>query len=89
MIMDVASDHQTMWWITLGLGVVVLSAVILLLGFLTILVKDIDAGINAVSEEAGEVATQTATTSMLNDTITLARTIRDETGRHATCCPKP
>ena len=83
MIADVTSDHQTMWWITLGLGVVIASAVVLLLGFLLILVKDIDAGVDAAWEEAGGVATQTATTWMLNDTVNLAGALRDETALHA------
>ena len=83
MILDVTSDHQTMWWITLGLGAVVLSAVILLLGFLTIIVKDIDQGVDEAWAEAGRLATQTATTWMLNDTLTLAGELKAETQRHA------
>lgn len=83
MIADVASDHVTFWWITLGLGVVVISAVILLLGFLLVLVKDIEASVDAVWEEAGEVATQTASTWMLNDTVKLAGDLRDEVEIHA------
>lgn len=83
MIADVASDHQTMWWITLGLGVVVVSAVILLLGFLVVTVGDIAAGVDAVWEQAGGVATQTATTWMLGETVTMAGALRDETRRHA------
>lgn len=83
MFADVASDHQSMWWITLGLGVVVMSAAILLLQLLVVFVKDIDSSVDAALEEAGGVATQTATTWMLNDTVTLAGELRDETGRHA------
>ena len=83
MIADVTSDHQTMWWITLGLGVVIASAVILLLGFLSIIVKDIDQGVDEAWHEAGGLATQTATTWMLNDTLTLAGELKDETKRHA------
>jgi len=83
MIADVASDHQTMWWITLGLGVVIASAVVLLLGFLVILVKDIDTGVEEALEEAGGVATQTATTWMLDETGKLATALRDETRLHA------
>lgn len=80
---DVASDHQTFWWITLGLGVVVLSAVILLLGFLVVLVNDIDAGVDVAWQEAGGVATQTATTWMLGETVTLAGALQEETKLHA------
>lgn len=83
MIADVASDHQLMWWITLGLGVVIASAVVLLLGFLVILVKDIDTGVSQAWEEADGVATQTATTWMLEETVRLAGALRDETRLHA------
>lgn len=83
MVADVAADHQTMWWITLGLGVVVMSAAILLLQLLVVFVKDIDSAVEEAWEEAGGVATNTATTWMLNDTVSLAGELRDETGRHA------
>lgn len=83
MLADVASDHVTFWWITLGLGVVVISAVILLLGFLTILVKDIEMSVDEAWEQAGGVATQTATTWMLNETINLSGALRDEVQIHA------
>jgi hypothetical protein len=83
MLADVASDHVQFWWITLGLGVVVISAVILLLGFLTIMVKDIDDAVSEVWDEAGGLATQTATTWMLNDTVDAAGALRDELALHA------
>jgi len=81
-IADVTSDHQTFWWITLGLGVVVISAVILLLQLLVTFVKDIDAAVDTVWEEAKILATQTATTWMLNDTVGLAASLRDELALH-------
>lgn len=83
MIADVSSDHQAMWWITLGLGVVIASAVVLLLGFLVILVKDIQRGVDEAWDEARGVATQTATTWMLDETVKLATALRDETKLHA------
>lgn len=83
MIADVASEHVQFWWITLGLGAVVISAVILLLGFLTVLVKDIQSGVDAIWEEAKGVAAQTASTWMLNDTLRLAEGLGGEVARHA------
>ncbi|HVL28389.1 MAG TPA: hypothetical protein VM390_09600 [Acidimicrobiales bacterium] len=83
MIADVSSDHQLLWWITLGLGVVIASAVVLLLGFLVILVKDVQSGVEAAWDEARGVATQTATTWMLEETVKLAGALRDETKLHA------
>ncbi len=78
-----ASEHITFWWLTLGLGVVVASAVILLLQLLVTFVKDIDGSVSAAWEQAGGVATQTYALSMLNDTLRMAEALRDETGRHA------
>ncbi len=83
MLGDVASEHVQFWWITLGLGAVVISAVILLLGFLTVLVKDIQAGVDAIWEEAKGVAAQTASTWMLNDTLRLAEGLGGEVALHA------
>lgn len=83
MLADVASDHVQFWWITLGLGAVVISAVILLLGFLTIMVKDIDDAVSETWDEAGRLATQTATTWMLNDTVGAVGALRDELALHA------
>jgi hypothetical protein len=83
MIADVSSDHQLLWWITLGLGVVIASAVVLLLGFLVILVKDVQSGVETAWDEARGVATQTATTWMLEETVKLAGALRDETKLHA------
>ena len=78
-----ASEHVTMWWITLGLGLVVIVVVAVLLALLTSLVNDVDRAVARVWEEAGGVATQTASTWMLATTATLARELRDETRRHA------
>ena len=83
MLADVATEHVQFWWITLGLGAVVISAVILLLGFLTILVKDIQVGVDAIWEEAKGVAAQTASTWMLNDTLRLAGALGGEVQTHA------
>lgn len=82
-MIDPASDHATFWWITLGLGVVVVSAVILLLQLLVTFVDDIDQGVEEAWNVAGGVATQTATTWMLVNTVTAVTAIRDETARHA------
>lgn len=82
-MLGLASDHVTAWWITLGLGAVVISAAILLLALLLIFVKDVDAAVADALEVAGGVATQTASLSMLTKTVELARELRDETGRHA------
>lgn len=78
-----ASDHVTFWWITLGLGAVVISAAILLLTLLLLFVKDVDDNVSEAWDMAGRVATQTASLWMLGKTVELARALRDETGEHA------
>lgn len=82
-MIGLASDHVTFWWITLGLGVVVASAVVVLLQLLVTFVKDIDAAVLVAAEEAGGVAAQTEGLDKLGDTISLAEALRDETRAHA------
>lgn len=82
-MLALASDHVTFWWITLGLGVVVAAAVVVLLQLLVTFVKDIDVAVVAASEEASAVASQTAGLGTLSDTVTLAEALRDETSAHA------
>jgi len=78
-----ASDHITFWWITLGLGAVVISAVILLLFLLEVYVRDLDASVQRAWDTAARVATQTATTWMLPKTVELVGELDAEVQRHA------
>ena len=48
MLADVAREHITFWWVTLGLGAVVISAVILLLSLLITFVDDIDKNVRCL-----------------------------------------
>ena len=77
-----ASEHLTFWNITLGLGAVVISAVILLLFLLELYVRDLDAGVQRVWDMAARVATQTATTWMLPKTVELVGELGTEVQRH-------
>ncbi len=77
-----ASEHETFWWITLGLGAVVISAVILLLFLLELYVRDLAAGVQRVWDMAARVATQTATTWMLPKTVELVDELGNEVQRH-------
>lgn len=77
-----ASEHTTFWWITLGLGAVVISAVILLLFLLELYVRDLDEGVQRVWDMAARVATQTATTWMLPKTVELVGELGEEVQRH-------
>ncbi len=82
-IFGLASEHLTFWSITLGLGAVVISAVILLLFLLVQFVKDIDRNVREVWETATRVAQNTATTWMLTQATSLTADLRDEVRRHA------
>ena len=84
MIADInlASEHIQFWWITLGLGAVVISAVILLLFLLHAFVSDIDRNVREAWETATRVAQNTSTTWMLNQTGMLTGELRDELRKH-------
>ena len=78
-----ASEHLTFWSITLGLGAVVIAAVILLLFLLVQFVKDIDFNVREAWETATRVAQNTATTRMLTQATSLTADLRAEVRRHA------
>jgi hypothetical protein len=82
-VLALASEHLTFWSITLGLGAVVLSAVILLLTLLVQFVNDIDNNVMEAWETATRVAQNTATTWMLTQATSLTADLRDEVRRHA------
>ncbi|MDQ6928083.1 MAG: hypothetical protein M3159_05395, partial [Actinomycetota bacterium] len=73
----------TFWSVTLGLGAVVISAVILLLFLLVQFVADIDRNVRETWETATRVAQNTATTWMLTQTTTITADLREEVQRHA------
>ncbi len=83
MILALASEHVTFWWITLGLGAVVVTVVIVLLSLLTALVDDIDRNVAQTWETATRVAANTATTWMLNQAVGTTTDLRNEVNLHA------
>ncbi|MCA1844738.1 MAG: hypothetical protein LC792_16405 [Actinobacteria bacterium] len=82
-IIGLASEHITFWYITLGLGLVVIIAVIVLLSLLSSFVNDIDRNVKDTWDTATTLARNTATTWMLNQTATLTETLGEEVDRHA------
>lgn len=82
-MLGLASEHLTFWTLTLGLGAVVISAVILLLFLLVQFVADIDRNVRETWETATRVAQNTATTWMLTQATTITADLRDEVQRHA------
>jgi hypothetical protein len=82
-VLGLAQEHITMWWVTLGLGVVVIIAVIVLLSMLIALVDDIDVNVREVWDTATRVAANTATTWMLQQTTVRTAELDAEVQRHA------
>ncbi len=76
------AEHVTIWWVTLGLGLVLVIAVIVLLSLLVALVKDIDINVREVWDTATRFAANTATTWMLQQTATRAEDLSGELDNH-------
>lgn len=70
------------WWAALGAGLVVAVVVVLLLHRLLQVVRQIEAGAEAVWATGKEVAGNTSTTWMLGATGRTLDDLRDELGRH-------
>ncbi len=82
MMLALADEHVLFWWISLGLGAVVISAVILLLFLLLQYVKDVNKGVAAIWDMATHVAAQTVCTWMLPTTVEMCKALREELGLH-------
>ncbi len=76
------SEHVTFWWITLGMGAVVIAAVIVLLSLLTSFVKDIDENLKDAWDTATRLAANTATTWQLHHTVRRVQALKTEVGLH-------
>jgi hypothetical protein len=83
MMFALAHEHQAMWWVSIGIGFVVVLVVITLLSLLIGLVRDIDRDVKNLWNTATRLARNTATTWMLQQTGTATAALRDETARHA------
>ncbi|MDQ3569654.1 MAG: hypothetical protein M3396_03350 [Actinomycetota bacterium] len=81
-MLGLQEEHVTIWWTTLGLGLVVVIAVIVLLSLLVALVKDIDTNVRETWDTATRLAANTATTWMLQQTATRVEDLSTEVDRH-------
>ena len=75
------SDTE-LWWLTLGLGLVVAVVAWILLHMLYVSVKRIDTNVRRVWETATRVAANTATTWILASTPEAVRTLGKELQEH-------
>ena len=82
LIFAIQEEHVTAWWTTLGLGVVLIVAVIVLLSLLVSFVKDIDINARETWDTATRLASNTATTWMLQQTATRVEDLGNEVDRH-------
>ena len=82
-MLALAQSHVTMWWITLGMGLVVCLVVIVLLSLLMTFVNDISRNVDSILNTAGGIAGNTSKIPALGQTAELAGVLRDELGRHA------
>lgn len=78
-----AHEHITMWWVSIGIGFVVVLVVIVLLSLLLTFVNDIDTDVKSILNTAGGIAGNTGKIPALGQTAELAGVLRDELGRHA------
>lgn len=76
-------SEETLWWIALGIGAVVVAVVIALLSLLVRLVSHIDKGVAETWETATQVAANTATTWQLQKLLNTGQKLRAEALRHA------
>lgn len=82
-LLALAQEHITMWWVTLGLGAVVIIAVVVLLSLLVAFVDDIDNNVREIWDTATRLAANTATTWMLHQTTVRTAELDAEVQRHA------
>lgn len=80
MSLALGPEHITVWWVALGVGLVVILVALSLLEFLYGLVKTIDAAVLQVWEMGKRVAANTATTWMFNQTAQLVEELGREVG---------
>ena len=77
-----SDENVMMWWITLGVGLVVAVVAVILLQLLLSQVHRIERIALAIWETGKLVAANTATTWMLDETIERLDRLTEEAGRH-------
>jgi hypothetical protein len=83
MVLALASQETTFWWVMLVIGAVVIVAVIALLSLLLSLVRSIEANVQGLGGVAQGVAGNTAHIKIALTVADSLDEIADEAGRHA------
>ncbi len=82
MTLALETQTQIWWWVTVWLGLIVAIVVVILLQFLLIAVKEIEANVKVLWQTATTVARNTATSWMLDDTADGLEELKAEALRH-------
>jgi hypothetical protein len=77
-----APEVQRIWWITLGVGLVVAAVVVILLQLLLRAVERIERNVTGLWQTATTVARNTATTWLLGDAAAVLDQLKAEALRH-------
>ena len=78
----VNTDAKAMWYVALGLGLVVILVVIALVTLLSKLVRDIDVGVDSLWTVTKRLAQNTTGLYQLAGTGSVLRALREEMIRH-------
>ena len=81
-MLGLTSTQEGLWWVTLGIGLIVALAATTLLQLFLNQVKRVERGSEAVWEAAKPVARNTATTWMLTQTTVRLDRLTEEALRH-------
>lgn len=76
------SDVTTIWWVTLGVGLIVAAVVVVLLQTLLNAVKRVERNVMTLWQTATTLARNTATTWLLGDTAEKLEDIKGEALKH-------
>lgn len=76
------SNDETAWWLTLGVGIVVLAVVAALLEWLRRTVNDVDEAVQTLWAAGKRLAQNTQTTHLLQGTKARAGDLLEELERH-------
>lgn len=82
MIIALATETQALWWVTLGIGLVVAVVVVVLLQLLLAAVKQIETNVKVLWHTATTVARNTATSWQLGETAAALDQVKAEALRH-------
>ena len=88
-LLGVDADERVLWYIALGMGLVVIFVVIALLTLLTRLVRDIDVGVTSLWTVTKRLAQNTTGLYQLAGTASVLRALREEMIRHDKLLSEP